>query len=197
MLRIGLTGGLGSGKSTVAAIFEVLGIPVYYADEASKRLLNENEQIKEAVIRKFGTESYSSGKPDRQYLAGIVFNNEEKRKLLNSILHPATISDANQWMEKQTAPYVIKEAALIFESGSDQLLDYVIGVKAPLSLRIQRVIMRDASNEKDVMARMNSQMNEEEKLGQCDFIIDNDEEHMVIPQVLSLHHQFLQIATSK
>lgn len=197
MLRIGLTGGLGSGKTTVAAIFKVLNVPVYYADEASKRLLTENEQIKEAVIKEFGTESYIAGKPDRQYLADIVFNNEEKRKLLNSILHPATISDANQWMQKQTAPYVIKEAALIFESGSDQLLDYVIGVKAPLSLRLQRVIQRDASNEKDVMARMNSQMNEEEKLGQCDFIIDNDEQHMVIPQVLSLHHQFLQIALAK
>lgn len=194
MLRIGLTGGLGSGKTTVAAIFEALNVPVYYADEASKRLLNENEQIKEAVIKEFGAESYIAGKPDRRFLAGIVFNNEEKRKLLNSILHPATIADANQWMQKQTAPYVIKEAALIFESGSNQLLDYVIGVKAPLSLRLQRVIQRDASNEKDVMARMNSQMNEEEKLSQCDFIIDNDEEHMVIPQVLSLHHQFLQIA---
>jgi dephospho-CoA kinase len=196
MLRIGLTGGLASGKTTVAAIFEVLCIPVYYADDASKRLMTENEEIRESIINAFGTESYTNGKPARKYLADIVFNSEEKLQVLNSIIHPATLLDADQWIKNQTAPYVIREAALIFESGSDKSLDYIIGVKAPLSLRLQRALQRDELSEQEVMARMNKQMNEEKKLELCDFIIINDEQQMVIPQVLTLHQKLLQLSTA-
>ncbi|MEP6616596.1 MAG: dephospho-CoA kinase [Ginsengibacter sp.] len=194
MLRIGLTGGLGSGKSTVAAIFEVLNIPVYYSDDASKRLLNENAGIKASVIKAFGPASYPEGNPDRKYLASVVFNDEKCLKILNSILHPATLADAEDWIKKQTAPYAIKEAALIFESGSHQSLDYVIGVKAPLPLRLKRVQQRDSTDEKDALARMNHQMDEEKKLELCDFIVVNDEQRLLIPQVLSLHQQLLQLA---
>src|SRR6476469_8209177 len=124
MLKVGLTGGLGSGKTTVAAIFQVLNVPVYYADDASKKLLSENAAIKKAVINAFGEKSYSNGTPDRKFLASLVFNNPEKLSILNSILHPATISDAAEWISHQNAPYIIKEAALLFESGSHESLDY-------------------------------------------------------------------------
>src|SRR5687767_9978123 len=143
MLRIGLTGGIGSGKTTVAAIFGVLGIPVYYADDAAKRLMDENENVKTAIENNFGKEAYKNGKLDRKYVSDIVFNNADKLAFLNSIVHPATIKDADEWMQSQKSPYIIKEAALLFESGSHQKLDYIIGVKAPLDLRISRVMKRD------------------------------------------------------
>src|SRR5579862_1868590 len=118
MLKIGLTGGIGSGKSTVAKLFEILGVPVYYADDAAKHLMNEEEELKEKIKQQFGKETYSNEKLNSAFLSSIVFNNAEKLELLNSIVHPATINDAAKWMQLQTAPYVIKEAALIFESGS-------------------------------------------------------------------------------
>jgi dephospho-CoA kinase len=196
MLKIGLTGGLGSGKTTVAHIFEVLGIPVYYADAASKRLMNDDEKVKAAVQNAFGKEVYPEGKLDRKYLAKIVFKDEKKLELLNSIVHPATLRDADEWISKQTAPYAIKEAALIFESGSHQSLDYVIGVKAPLHLRLQRAMKRDNISHEEAMARINKQINEEIKMRLCDFIIINDEQQMVIPQVLALHQKLLQLVNT-
>src|ERR1700741_3732562 len=143
MLRVGLTGGIGSGKTTVARIFETLGIPVYYADDASKRLLNENKELKSLIIQHFGTDSYKNDTLDRKYLASIVFNDKEKLELLNSLTHPATIKDAEEWMIRQVAPYAIKEAALLFESGAAEKLDYVIGVYAPQHIRVKRVMDRD------------------------------------------------------
>src|SRR5688572_30186051 len=128
MLRIGLTGGIGSGKSTVAKVFEVLGIPVYYADEAAKRIMNEDEQLMQLIMQHFGAAAYKNNQLDRQYLASQVFDNKEKLELLNSLVHPATIRDGDEWMRKQTTPYAIKEAALIFESGTQDQLDYIIGV---------------------------------------------------------------------
>lgn len=190
MLRIGLTGGIGSGKSTVARIFNVLGIPVYDADSAAKRLMAEDEILKSNIINTFGKDSYMDGKLNRKFLSEAVFNNENKIALLNSFVHPATIKDADEWMKKQNAPYVIKEAALIFESGSNKYLDLVIGVKSPLALRIERTMNRNHITAAQVEARMKFQMNEEEKMSLCNFIIVNDEKEMLIPQVLSLHRKF-------
>ena len=193
MLKIGLTGGLGSGKSTVAHIFEVLGIPVYYADAASKRLMNDDEKVKAAVQNAFGKEVYPGGKLDRKYLSEIVFKDEKKLELLNSIVHPATLLDAAEWLKKQTAHYAIKEAALIFESGSNKALDFVIGIESPLPLRLQRAMKRDNISREQAMARIEKQMNEEKKISLCDFVIINDEQQMVIPQVLELHRKFLKM----
>lgn len=194
MLKIGLTGGLGSGKSTVAQIFEVLGIPVYYADAASKRLMNEDEIIKQNLQAAFGKEVYLNDVLNTKLLADIVFTDEKKLALLNSIVHPATINDANEWMEKQTAPYAIKEAALIFESDAYKSLDYVIGVRSPKELRITRAMQRDNIARENVLARIKKQMDEEKKLKLCDFIIENDEQQMLIPQVLALHEKFINAA---
>lgn len=193
MLKIGLTGGIGSGKSTMAAIFEVLGIPVYYADIASKRLMIENENLKSSIIEKFGEEAYLHGTLNRKFLAEQVFNDNEKIALLNSLVHPVTIKDAADWIEIQTAPYIIKEAALIFESGSNKYLDYVIGVEAPRALRIQRTIDRDDISAQQVEDRISKQMDEPEKMRLCDFVIVNDEQQMVIPQVLAMHEKFLKM----
>jgi dephospho-CoA kinase len=152
----------------------------------------EDEELKNKITNSFGNESYTKGVLNRQYLSSLVFNDKEKLKLLNSLVHPATIKDATEWMKRQRAPYILKEAALIFESGFNTLLDYVIGVKAPLSLRLERTMERDDITSKDVEARMNLQMNEEEKMKRCDFIILNDEKEMLIPQVLALHEKFNQ-----
>lgn len=194
MLKVGITGGIGSGKSTVAKIFEVLGIPVYYADTATRQLMNEDKEVKANIIRHFGEESYKDNQLNRSYIASIVFGNEEKLKLLNSLTHPATIRHSSKWMEQQAStnsvPYAIKEAALLFESGSADYLDYVIGVYAPAPLRIKRTMERDHITQEQVLQRMSRQMDEETKMKRCDFVIINDETELVIPQVIALHERF-------
>lgn len=196
MLKIGLTGGIGSGKSTVAKIFEVLGVPVYYADDAAKELMNTDPQIKEAIKKIFGADAYQAEKLNRSYLASIVFADEKKLEILNALIHPATINASNAWMEKQSAPYIIKEAALLFESDAYKYLDAVIGVSSPLPQRIKRVMERDNTSEDEILKRINRQMNEEEKLKRCQFIIHNDESTLLIPQVIELDKKFRGMAVS-
>ena len=197
MLRIGITGGIGSGKSTVARIFGVLGIPVYYADGAAKRLMNEDPRLIEQIIQHFGSNAYEDGKLNRSYISSMVFNNKGKLDLLNSIVHPATIRDSDDWMKLQNAPYVLKEAALIFESGSQQGLDYVIGVSAPAPLRIHRAMKRDGISRAEVTARMTRQIQETIKMRLCNFIIINDEQTMLIPQVITLHNKLMELSKEK
>ena len=195
MLRIGLTGGIGCGKTTVARVFETLGIPVYYADAAAKRLMNEDPAIRSSLIENFGKASYTdSGTLNRSYLASLVFEDPEKREFLNQLIHPATIADANQWLAKQQAPYALREAALLFESGAAEGLDYVIGVSAPISVRIRRVMKRDELSEDDVKKRMATQLQDTIKLKLCDFVIINDERVGLLPQVLALHEKLTALA---
>ena len=190
-LRVGLTGGIGSGKSTVAKIFEVLGIPVYYADAAAKRLMNEDDELKKNIIEQFGKESYIDEKLNRSYIASLVFADKDKLELLNTLTHPVTIRDANKWMQEQTSPYTIKEAALIFESGSAEYLDHIIGVYTPVPLRIQRIMQRDKITREEVLQRMSRQIDEDIKMKLCDTVIVNDEQQLLIPQVLQLHEKLL------
>jgi dephospho-CoA kinase len=193
MLKIGLTGGIGSGKTTIAKVFEVLGIPVYYADDAAKKLVNTDPNLKAKIIASFGNESYTNNVLNRKFIANIVFNDEEKLVLLNTLIHPATIADGTIWMNKQTGAYAIKEAAILFESGSAKELDYVIGVAAPLQLRIKRAMERDNVSAAEIEKRIARQMNEDEKLNRCDFVINNDGLSPIIPQVLAIHQQLLSI----
>ena len=197
MLRIGLTGGIGSGKTIVAKLFELLNIPVYYADEASKRLYHSDKGLMADIKKHFGEDVYTNDQLNRQHLAEIVFNNPEKLELLNALVHPPTIKDAEQWMSRQTTPYVVKEAALLFESGSAASLDYVIGVRAPVDVRIKRTMDRDGFSREEVMKRMDRQINEDMKMRLCDFIINNDEQELIIPQVISLHTSFLAMSEEK
>ena len=192
MLKIGLTGGIGSGKSTVARIFEVLGIPVYYADDAARRIMQENEGLKAQIIAAFGPQSYTNGALNRPYLAAEVFNDKEKLERLNALVHPVTIADSTQWMRRQTTPYAVKEAALIFESGTQRYLDYVIGVSAPAPLRILRATRRDHSSKEKVASVINRQLDESIKMKLCDFVIVNDEQQALLPQVMDLHKKLLE-----
>jgi dephospho-CoA kinase len=194
MLKIGITGGIGSGKSTVARLFEVLGIPVYYADNAAKRLMNEDPGLKDKILGYFGPEAYRDGSLDRKFIASQVFSNRQKLDYLNSIVHPATIQDGILWMENQQSPYAIREAALIFESGVARDLDAVIGVSAPQPLRIQRAMTRDQVSREEVLGRMSEQLEESLKMRLCNYIIYNDETRSVIQQVVALHQKFLEMA---
>lgn len=196
-LKIGLTGGIGSGKTTVAKIFELLNVPVYYADAASKRLYKTDKELIEKLKTHFGDDIYNDEELDRTRLASLVFNNPKQLELLNALAHPPTIRDAQEWLQAQSAPYVIKEAALLFESGSVAGLDYVIGVHAPQHIRLKRVMDRDNTTREEVLNRMARQIDEEIKMKLCDFVITNNEQALVIPQVLSLHNQLLDMSEAK
>lgn len=197
MLKVGITGGIGSGKSTVARIFSLLGVPVYYADDAAKTIMQTDPLLIQQVKEHFGSHMYDSNNVlDRAALGKIVFNDREKLDLLNALVHPATIRHSDEWAAKQHAPYVLKEAALLFESGSFQYLDKCIGVSAPQPLRILRVMKRDNISREDVLARMYKQIDDNIKMKLCDYVIRNDEQEMVIPQVLALHNTLLQLAAS-
>lgn len=198
MLKIGLTGGIGSGKTTIAKIFETLGVPVYYADDVAKQLMQEDNVLKQSIINIFGKDSYTTdGKLNRSYLSATVFSNPHQLEQLNAIVHPATIQHAEQWMQQQQAPYAIKEAALIFESGSQSTLDYVIGVYAPQALRIQRVMQRDHIDKDKVLQRMQNQIDENIKMRLCDRVIQNDDQTPLIQQVVMLHQELLYFQISQ
>ena len=197
VLRVGLTGGIGSGKSTVARIFEVLGTPVYYADIAAKRLMNEDAALRSAITDLFGREAYSNDILDRKYISSIVFSEPSKLALLNSLVHPATKKDAEAWMQQQTVPYAIHEAALIFEAKVYERLDQVIGVSSPLELRIKRAMERDKVGRDEILKRMRQQLDEDLKMSKCDFVLINDEQHLLIPQVLDLHEKLIALAKQK
>ena len=191
MIKVGLTGGIGSGKSVVARIFSTLGIPVYFADDAARRIQDEDPGVKEQIISFLGIEAYTPAGLNRKYVANIVFNDADKLAQLNAIVHPATLRDAAEWLEAQQAPYAIKEAALIFESGSQRDLDYIIGVTAPTPLRISRTIQRDGITEEEVLKRMEKQISDKIKMRLCDAVIVNDEQQLLIPQVLEIHQRLL------
>lgn len=185
-IMIGLTGGIGSGKSTVAAMFATLGIPVFNADEQAKLIMQNSPIIKEKLIAQFGAAIYEGGQLQKEQLATIVFNDPYQLQLLNAIVHPVTIQAAKDWALQQQAPYVIKEAALIFESGAAEGLFKVIGVTAPLTIRKHRVMQRDGITKDQVEARMRNQISDTIKMRLCDYVIHNDNQEMVIPQVLAI-----------
>ena len=192
MLKIGITGGIGSGKTTVCRLFELLRIPVYYADDESKKILNWDKAAKESVVKIFGDSIWNAdGSIDRKKLAGLVFNKKEELEKLNAILHPAVGKHFDNWVKDQKAPYCIKEAAILFESGAYKQVDKVIAVVAPLELKINRTIKRDGITKEEVLARIKNQMSDEEKVKKADFVIQNDELQLLIPQVLKLHRQIL------
>lgn len=196
MLKIGITGGIGSGKTTVCKVFQLQQIPVFYADSQAKIIMQTDQQLVNSIKAAFGSDVYSAeGILNRSRLAAIVFSDEEKLKKLNSLVHPAVFRAFDKWVEQQNAPYVMKEAALLFESNSYKDCDYIILVKAPQHLKIARIIERDAVPESDVLKRMNKQLSDEEKELRSDFIIYNDEQQMLIPQVLALHEKFLNLSS--
>lgn len=190
-LKIGITGGIGVGKSVVTKIFKVLGIPTYDADKEAKDIMIKNDAVRDALISAFGSEVYfEDGSLNREWLGKRVFSNSVELKKLNAIVHPAVIQDADDWANSQTSTYSVKEAALLFESGSYKKLDINILVVSPLELRIKRVMERDRVDREEVLRRISKQMPEEEKQKLADYLIYNDDEHSLIDQVIDLHQKF-------
>lgn len=173
MIVVGLTGGIGSGKSTIAKAFAALGIAVFNSDEQAKALIATDAQVKERIIAAFGEEAYQNGEYNRAYIAQIVFNNSEKLAILNGIVHPALAEYFKQWAKEQTSPYVLKEAAILFESGSYKDCDYIITVTAPEEVRIARVMARDHCTEAQVRARMAQQWSDAQRIALSDAVIEN------------------------
>lgn len=196
MLKVGITGGIGSGKTTVCKVFETLGIPVFYADQVAKELMIKDPILIEGVKTTFGAESYfANGVLNNKHIASIVFENKIELDKLNALVHPAVFRAFDQWVATvpSNVPYILKEAALLFESGSYQLCDVNILVKAPLDLKIARVMKRDGVSEAQVLARMDKQFSDEKKEQMANYMIDNTAHQSVIMQVLALHQQLLKL----
>ncbi len=193
MLKIGITGGIGSGKTTVCKVFELLGIPVFYADAVAKTIMIQNMEVRAALIETFGKETYHpDGSLNRAYIGNLVFNSTQQLEKLNQIVHPAVFKAFDEWVVKQKSPYVVKEAALLFESGSYQLCDINVLVVAPEDLKIARIRKRDGSKTEEILARMAKQMTDQQKTLLADYLLQNDEQQLLIPQILELHQQFLK-----
>lgn len=192
MLTVGLTGGIGSGKSLVGRVFETLNIPVFRADDHGRIVLDTDPEVKAAVRQLIGEEAYKNDRADRKFIAGVVFKNEEKLSALNRVIHPAVGRAFEAWKTRQAAPYCIREAAILFESGTYADCHRVICVTAPEALRLERVMKRDAVSEADVKARMAKQMPQEEKEERSDFVIHNDGLQAVIPQVVLMNQELRQ-----
>ena len=192
MKVIGITGGIGSGKTTTCKVFEELGIPVYYADVRAKELMASDPELKRKVTALFGEEAYSGNMLNRAYLAQQVFGSKEKLSALNGVVHPAVANDFEEWLDRhKDHKYVLKEAAILFESGAYQNVDITVLVIAPEKLRLERVMNRDGVTREDVLKRMKNQWTQERKAKLADHIITNDETQLLLPQVFKLHQKFL------
>lgn len=199
MLKVGITGGIGTGKSFVAKLFGILGVPVYEADRRAKDLTEENPRLKKQIVDLLGTPAYTpEGKYNRIYVSQLIFKDAELKRDLEALIHPEVLADGKAWFKQQEKlghPYCLKEAALLYESGSDRELDKIIVVDAPLEVRIRRLIKRDGHSEEEIMSRVRQQWDQEIKKERADFIIINDGLHPVIPQVLGIHHQMVRAAS--
>lgn len=194
MKIVGVTGGIGSGKSIVCRIFEQLGIPVYEADSAAKQLYDKYPELKESIKELVSAEAIDkNGQINRKKLAEIVFNDDEKLSVLNKLVHPLVKWDFKNWADTHKGyPYLIKEAAILFESGSNENCDKIISVLSPMDLRVERIRTRDKKTKAEIEKIISKQLSDEELIKRSDFIIYNDEKQMLIPQVLSIHQAILK-----
>ena len=197
MMTVGVTGGIGSGKSTVCRVFAMLGVPVYEADARGKALMNSDPAVMMQVRALFGEQAYRNGLLDRNYIAGRVFGDPDALAALNAIVHPAVGVDFRQWAQERQAPYVIEESAILFEHGLDSSLDKMVTVSAPEALRVRRTCLRDGVTEAQVRQRIAHQMSDEERNARADFILRADERQLLIPQILALHRTLTELATRK
>jgi len=195
MIKVGLTGGIGSGKSLISMVFNRLGVPIYDSDSATKLLYHSNLELKKELIKAFGKQTYdTNGMLNRSYLGKLVFNNKNNLQLINKIVHPKVKQDFKGWLvENCSAAYIIKEAAILIESKAYQQLDKIIVVSAPIDLRVARVVKRDNTTDKEVNKRIESQLSEEELLGYADFTIRNNEKEALLPQIINIHSELLKM----
>lgn len=195
MLKVGITGGIGAGKTTVCQLFELLNIPVYYADDRAKALMIEDKELVNQIKSLLGKQAYhDDGSLNRKHIASIVFHDKGKLALLNALVHPAVAKDSQNWFNNQKkAPFALKEAALLFETGSYKDLDQIITVAAPLELRIERVMKRDNVTRDAVLARIDKQLPQKEKIKQSDIIINNGPEDSLIQQVIQTKNKLIKL----
>ena len=194
MIVVGLTGGIGAGKSTIATFFKELNVPVYFADNEAKRLMHTSKVVKEKIINEFGENAYIHNKLNRLFLAAIVFNDKSKLTAINAIVHPSVSNSFKRWTHKQTSPYVIQENAILFENGTSHKFDYIITVTAPLDEKIQRVMVRDNVKRADVLTRINNQISDSEKIKRSDFVIHNLDLVSSKKEVIKIHKKLLKLA---
>ncbi|MDR0726125.1 MAG: dephospho-CoA kinase [Prevotellaceae bacterium] len=191
MLKVGLTGGIGSGKSIVGKIFSILGVPVYQADIAAKRLYDTDDELRNGIKSLFGEHLYASGTLDRKKLANIIFANNADLKKINELVHPAVCRDFFEYVSRlpDSTPYVIHEAAILYEAKTEDLFDIIINVWAPEKLKIKRVLARDNTNETEVNQRIAAQLPDELKCKLSNYVITNDDKTPVLPQILLIHNE--------
>ena len=192
MIIVGLTGGIGSGKTTVAKAFKALGIPVYIADEEAKKLMVRSKVIKRKLTQLFGQKAYINGELNKSFIAEIIFNNKTILTKMNAIVHPRVARHFEKWALKQESKYVIKEVAILFENGGHEACDFVITVTAPKATRIERLLKRDNTTEDKIEAIMQNQWSDEKKVALSDFIIDNVSLQKTHEQVLEIHNRILE-----
>lgn len=190
-MKLGITGGIGSGKTCVCRVFNILGIPVFSADPEAQYIMHNDEKIIEGINKIAGKNLYHDGTLDKMELASIIFNDPEILKRVNALVHPVVFGNFLKWTDSQSSPYVIMEAAILFESGASKLVDRIATVYAPVEERIQRVTRRNRLTRQQVMERIRNQMDDETRIRMSDYIINNSENEMIIPVILKIHEDLL------
>jgi dephospho-CoA kinase len=193
ILRLGITGGIGSGKTTVCKVFSVLGIPVFSADDEAKRVQNTDQELQKKLNAIAGKDLYSTGTLDRAGLARLIFGNKELLEKVNAVIHPVVFSNFREWVARQDAPYAIMEAAILFESGAADMMDRIATVVTPIEERIERLLRGNKFSRDQIIERINNQISDGLRIERSDFVIFNSENDMVIPSVLGIHNEMLKM----
>jgi len=197
MIKVALTGGIGSGKTTVAFFFKELGVPIYFADNEAKRLMQSSKVIKRKLVEEFGKNTYIKNKLNKPFLAKIIFNNKEKLEIINKIVHPVVSNSFKIWIRKQNSVYIIQENAILFENNKAHNFDYIITVTAPIEEKIKRVIARDKVSREQVLARMKSQLTDNEKIKKSNAVINNLQLNKTKKQVVKIHKKLIELSQQK
>jgi dephospho-CoA kinase len=195
-IKLGVTGGIGSGKTSVCRVFKVLGIPVFAADFEAKDIMDNDESVKDKINSIAGKDLYSEGVLDRPGLATLIFNNKILLEKVNSLIHPIVFDHFSKWESMQNAPYVIMEAAILFESGAVKLVDRIATVIAPDEEKIERVIRRNNLTREQILERMESQISDEDRISRSDYLIYNSEKDMIIPAILKIHEELVMLSNT-
>jgi dephospho-CoA kinase len=190
-MKLGITGGIGSGKTSVCRVFNVLGIPVFSADPEASKVMSADKKIIKGINEIAGRNIYPGGNLDRMALASLIFNDQESLRKVNELVHPVVFDNFIRWAEEQTTPYVIMEAAILFESGGHKLVDRIATIIAPVEERISRVTFRNKLSRDQVMERIKNQMTDEERIKRSDYVINNSENEMIIPVILQIHEDLI------
>jgi dephospho-CoA kinase len=193
ILKLGVTGGIGSGKTTICKVFAVLGIPVFSADDEAKRIQDNDRDLQIKINSIAGKDLFPGGKLDRPEMAKLIFSNKDLLEKVNSIVHPAVFRSYNEWVKKQDSPYCIMEAAILFESGAFRLMDRIVTVITPMGERIERLVRGNKLSKEQIVERINNQIDDESRVKRSDFVISNSENDMIVPAIIEIHEEMLKL----